>query len=656
MKSALAPALSVTHLTRAAVAKRESSVRGLLAALGAFWLRAPLRMFARAPFGASRADRRSGLGVLIGVALTCAFGPSVLADLRYEATITGIEDSDLADLLDEMSELKALQDDRLPASEEALRRRAERDLDRLKEAAHSLGYWNAQFSYQVDAASDPVKVTVTANPGALYRIASINVLGPDGKPLVVPIEPQAPPLPLKPGDPARTEPVIATENALLAALGHAGHPFANKTDRRVVVDHDTQTMAITYALEPGPSTRFGGAAIGGLARLDPGYIERRIQWRPGDGYDNRKVEETRRLLIESGLFSTVKITPVRDPVDRGQARMDIEAIERAHRTIGAGLAYNTSEGAGARLFWENRNLFGGAEYLRLSLDVGQQKMGVGANFRRPDFLATDQDLVATAEVADDTPVAYHSRYVRLSTGIERRFRPDLTLGAAFSIEKANVEQQANLGGLTATQRTQHYSLVGIPLYLKLDRSDDLLNPTRGYRGQISLVPYRSFSGPDLTFATGRISASTYQRLTASDRYVIAAFGAVSSIQGASLAELPADKRIYAGGGGSIRAYGYQLAGPLDLNNNPIGGKSSLEMSLEARIKITETIGIVPFVDAGSFYRSSLPELGRQLFWGPGLGFRYYTPFGPVRLDVATPFKRRPADSLVQLYISLGQAF
>jgi translocation and assembly module TamA len=99
-----------------------------------------------------------------------------------------------------------------------------------------------------------------------------------------------------------------------------------------------------------------------------------------------------------------------------------------------------------------------------------------------------------------------------------------------------------------------------------------------------------------------------------------------------------------------------MAGPLDPNNNPIGGRSSLELSLEARIKITDAIGIVPFVDAGSFYRNTVPQLGRQLFWGPGLGLRYYTAFGPIRLDIATPLKRRPADSRVQLYVSLGQAF
>jgi translocation and assembly module TamA len=600
--------------------------------------------------------RRNGLRLLFGVALACVCGPSVFADLRYEAEIAGVDDASLADLLDEVSELKELADDRLPASEEALRRRAEADLDRLKDAARSLGYWDAQFSYEIAASGEPVKVTVTANQGPLYRIAAIDILGPNGQPLAVPIDPDALPLPLKPGDPARTEPVVGTENALLAALGHAGYPFAKKAERRVVVDHDTRTMAITYALDPGPRMRFGRATVAGLVRLDPGYVERRVQWRPGESYDNRKVDETRRLLIESGLFSTVSVTPVRDPADPDQAPMEIETTERAHRTIGAGLAYNTSEGAGARVFWENRNLFGGAEYLRLSADVGQQKNGVAANFRRPDWLATDQDLLVSAEAANDTPAAYHSRYARLSGGIERRFRPDLTLGAALSIEKAKVIQQANPGPFSAAQQTQHYALIGLPLSLKLDRSDELLNPTSGYRGRISLVPYQSFSGPNLTFASGRISATTYQRLTDSDHYIVAVLGAVSSIQGASLAELPADKRIYAGGGGSIRAYGYQMAGQLDANDNPIGGKSSLEVSLEARIKITETIGIVPFIDAGSYYRESVPQLGRQLFFGPGLGLRYYTAFGPVRLDLATPMKRRSADSPIQLYISLGQAF
>src|SRR5207302_7422612 len=214
--------------------------------------------------------------LLLCGALAWLCGPSVLEDLRYKAKITGVEDSCLADLLDVLSELKSL-DDRLPSSEEALRRRDDRDLGLLQDAAHSLGYWNAQFSYEIDAASDPVDVTVMANPGPLYRIVSIEIRDPSGKPLIVPIDPAAPPLPLKPGDPARTEPVIATENALLAALGHAGYPFAKRTDRHVVVDHDMETMAVTYTLDPGPRMQFGAATISGLERLDPSFVQNRIQ-------------------------------------------------------------------------------------------------------------------------------------------------------------------------------------------------------------------------------------------------------------------------------------------------------------------------------------------------------------------------------------------
>jgi translocation and assembly module TamA len=356
------------------------------------------------------------------------------------------------------------------------------------------------------------------------------------------------------------------------------------------------------------------------------------------------------------LFSAVKIEPTPDPADPERVAMRVEAVERAHRTIGVGAAYSTSEGAAARVFWENRNLFGQAEYLHLTVEAGTQKVGASGIFRRPDFLAIDQDLVARAEIARENPAAYESRHVSLSVGLERRFRPGLTAGGGISIEKAHVDQEANIAPFDASERSQHYALIGLPLFVKVDRSNDLLNPTSGYRLQANLVPYRSFAGSDLTFVTERVAGSVYKRLGDTDRYVFAASAAVSSIQGASLPELPADKRIYAGGGGSVRAYGYQMAGPLDANKNPIGGRSSFEVSLEARIKITKTIGIVPFLDAGGFYRSPVPQLGRQIFYGPGLGLRYYTPFGPVRLDVATPLRRRPADPLVQVYISLGQAF
>ena len=579
-------------------------------------------------------------------------GSASCADLNYRAEIAGAEDSDLADLLDKVSELKSLED-KPPASEEALRRRADRDLGRLADAAHSLGYWDAEFSYTIDTEAEPTKVTVKVAPGPLYRVASVTVEGHDGQPLAIPNETK---LPLKPGDPARTAPVVTTETVLLTALGDSGHPFAKVEDRRVELDKTAHTMEVTYRLDPGPPERFGPAAITGLERLNPAYVEGRVRWQQGGVYNAAKVDETRQALIASGLFSTVRITPAPDPENPGEVRMTIDVTERLHRSIGAGVAYNTSQGPAARAFWENRNLFGNAEYLRLAVEGGQQIAGFRANFRRPDFLAVEQDFLAAAEVANDAPVAYHSRRAIVSAGLERRFGSFLTGGISLLGTKANVVQLANVNSITAAQRTQHYSLIGVPAYLKLDETDNLLNPTRGYRGQLAVTPAHTVSSPDLTFVTSLVSGSTYWALGAEDRAVLAARGALGSLDGAPLFELPADQRIYVGGGGSIRPYGYQMAGPLDPTNKPIGGKSSLVLNLEARVKITENIGVVPFVDAGSYYESPLPQLGRTLLYGVGVGLRYYTAFGPLRLDLATPLHKRSGNSPIQVYISLGQAF
>jgi translocation and assembly module TamA len=183
-----------------------------------------------------------------------------------------------------------------------------------------------------------------------------------------------------------------------------------------------------------------------------------------------------------------------------------------------------------------------------------------------------------------------------------------------------------------------------------------LSPTHGYRAELSVTPSHIFSAADLNYVTSLVSASTYWQLGDNGRAVLAGRAQLASLDGASLLALPADQRIYVGGGGTIRPYAYQTAGPLASNNDPIGGKSSLVLNFEARLKVTDTIGIVPFLDAGSYYESSVPQLGQRLLYGVGLGLRYYTAFGPLRLDLATPLYRRGSDSPIQVYISLGEAF
>src|SRR5262249_53987670 len=150
------------------------------------------------------------------------------------------------------------------------------------------------------------------------------------------------------------------------------------------------------------------------------------------------------------------------------------------------------------------------------------------------------------------------------------------------------------------------------------------------------TPFASLDSSSLNYLDARLSASGYQRLGSSDRFVLAGYGRIGSIAGVSQDDLPRDLRLYEGGGGSVRAYGFQRAGPLDVFGNPLGGVSSLVFGVELRTKITDTIGLVTFVDAGSVYDSSVPNPSQRLFWGPGIGVRYYSPIGPLRLDIATP--------------------
>jgi translocation and assembly module TamA len=567
------------------------------------------------------------------------------ADVRYQTEIVGIEDKALLDQLKSISQLVTLEE-RLPASNAALRRRCEDDLARLKQALESEGYWAPKLDLQIDSAADPAKVTVSIDAGPRYTLETVTFVAPDGggPPALDRIHPIA--FGLELGKPARAPPIVATEPRIAAELARHGYPYAKVTDRKVVVDHGTHTMSVTYTVDAGPLARFGAHRIEGLTRLDPAYVERRIKWRDGARYDGSRVEETRKALIDSALFAAVRITPAKEPDADGTVKMTIELTERLPRSIGAGVNYNTSEGFGVRAFWEHRNLFDGGEKLRISTDLAEQQLTLNATLRVPDFLAVEQDFLVSADLGEENPDAYDSKRLRLFSGIERRFDRTLAGTGGLSFEK---------GFVTNAQGSQNYTLAGIPLTMRRDTTDDLLNPTLGTRQSFAITPYQSVGGSkDLGFVSTRVGGSLYRALDDASRYVAAGYGAIGTIFGEGRDDIPADKRLYVGGGGSLRGYGYQRAGPLSADNRPLGGRSSLELGSELRIRITETIGIVPFLEAGNAYTGVWP--GGKLLFGTGIGARYYTTVGPVRLDLAFPLEKRSGDDAFQLYVSLGQAF
>jgi translocation and assembly module TamA len=590
-------------------------------------------------------------GALLAAALIAA---PAHAAVKYtpRIEIEGVRDSKLMGTLKGLSQLFQLKG-KPPDTVAGLDQRARDDIAKLKPAVQGAGYWESDLDYTIDENSDPVTVTITVRPGPLYHLASVELTAPGGG-APPPLRDGAPgSFGLKIGGPALTAPVVAAEALIVERYGNEGRPFAKLVDRKVIIDRATKTMAVTYVVDAGPRARFGPHTITGLQQLDRDYVERRVKWRAGDTYDARVVAQTRKVLIDSGLFASARIDVEPPAVDGGESPMSIVLVERARHSVGAGLYYDTSQGIGSRAFWEDRNLFGHAESLRFQTEIAQQLfLGLG-RFRKPDVLQTNQDFLAEAELSDERPDPYESQKFRLFSGLERHVTPERSFGAGLQVEKAHVDQHTLFD---STPTSFAYTLASLPLYARFDYTDDKLNPAEGHRESYTVTPYAHVAGANVNFVTFRAKGSAYYPLDDDHRYILAGFGGVASIVGESAGKLPADKRLYVGGGGSVRGFGYQRAGPLGTGDLPTGGVSSVEFGIELRAKITETIGIVPFFDAGSAYYTTLPNPGRDMFYGAGIGARYYTPIGPLRLDIGFPINKRPSDDAFQLYISVGQAF
>lgn len=583
--------------------------------------------------------------------------------IPYEVEFTGLEDDDLRTLLRDSSSLVSLKDDP-PPSVLGLERRADNDRERLQTALRSAGYYDARLDIRVDASQTPAKVTVAVTPGAPYRFKTITVVSTDGAPLpggdVTPGD-----IGLSVGAQARAPQVVDAQSALLRRMTERGHPFATIAERRVVVDHDDHSMDVTYKVDPGPLVFFGQTRIDGLVDVNEGLIRGRLPWKRGDIYDSDKIDRARQQIAQLGVFDTVRVRLADEPGPGGYTPVNVTLTERPRRFIGASAFYSTEDGVGGSAYWGNRNLFGGAEQLRLGVEVGRiggdngaaqgprgsldlPDIRLSANFRKPDFLAPRQSLIMDFQVASEQPPAYDRVATVGSATLERQVTDQLKISYGVLGERGRV--RSNL-------REYQTGFIGVPLGIAWDGSDNLLNPTKGYRASLLATPWFPYTGDtDSTFVSFQINASAYRDLADDGRYVAAARIGVGSTLGASLEQVPPDHRFYAGGGGSVRGYGFQKAGPRDIYGDPTGGRSLFEAGLELRVKVTETIGIVPFVDAGTVFDSAFPDFKEPLKVGAGIGARYYTDFGPLRVDVAFPLNADPGDAKWQLYLSLGQAF
>ncbi len=598
--------------------------------------------------------------------------------------VVGGDNKDLQQTLKDASTLQSLQSDP-PPDAAALVARAGADLPRLIDALWGAGFYNARVTINVagvpmdlqssrtEAATRAasgyraralVPVQIVADPGPQFALRNVSVLDAGtGRPFA---PGELPPrvVKIKPGDPARSADILAAQARIVDHFRSQSRPFAKVQQQSPVVFHPAQAMDVTLGIDPGPRAGIGAIAIQGAENVDPAVVRSFIYTEPGDPYSPEALASMRKSISQIEALSSVRIREAETLDAYGNLPLFVELTERPPRVIGASAQYSTTDGPAVRAYWAHRNLFGGAERLRLEgnlfyltedggrperddeFDWGDLGGRFRASFLKPALWGTRNDLLVDALVERDRTEGYTSRLVNATAGIRHRFTQTFSIQGGIEYERGQTSDV--LGQID-------YTLVGLPVSLSYDSTDNPLNPTEGIRLIASVTPYPEFLGSSVPITVARGTASAYYAFDEEARYVLAGRLGLGSIVGADLDEIPANRRFFAGGGGSVRGYSYRTLGPTFLGE-PIGGRSLLEASLEARIKITDTIGIVPFVDAGTAFESSYPDFDERIRIGVGLGLRYYTAIGPIRLDVAIPVNPERGDPSYAIYVGIGQAF
>lgn len=579
---------------------------------------------------------------------------SNLSVVLYEATFAGLPSKGLDDQVRAASQLLRLTGSP-PASVLGLRRRLRVDVQRTNEILKSEGYYGARVIPSLaragdsEAESEKAQVTLTVLPGVRYNFAEPSVqLEPS---LETPPRGYDAAVAALDGATARAAAAVDAEQAVVRSLENAGYPFAQALPRRAEVDHARTAIRLSIRVDPGPYYSFGAPRYSGLETVEANYLDRLLPWRTGDAFNRSALSDYRQTLINTRLFTSVKVEPLsRDLLSAGEP-LDVAVTvqEGSLRTIGASVSYARDEGFGGGVFWQHRNFLGQAETLDLKADASELNQSVSAGLTKPAFRRPDQVLSTGISLLHEDSDAFEEYSATVSAGLERDLWSDWRGGLGVSLEVAE---------LTDIFGVDQSYLIGVPLHLSQDHTDSLLDPKRGHRLALEVTPYfGEFAGTAL-FTRTAITGSYYYPLSDAPRpVVLAARVKLGSVLGESSRDIPANKRFYAGGGGSVRGFAYQTIGVLDAGNSPRGGRSVIEAGLEARVPISDSLSIVPFVDGGLISQDVVPSFSETMRFGAGLGARYETPVGPLRLDIALPVNRRSGvDDSFQFYISFGQAF
>ncbi|WP_244644110.1 autotransporter assembly complex protein TamA [Azorhizobium oxalatiphilum] len=598
--------------------------------------------------------------------------PAVADATPYALTIDVTGDSAAKSAVTDASNLERLKTN-APSGAAGLVRRALADRERIIAALYAEGYYAGRIDItvagvpadtvaafdRVEAArkAGDVPVVVKVDTGPQFQFGTVRLVDPAGRPLMD--GPSLKAMRLEAGQPAKATLITSAERTITTTLRNAGHPFARVASKDVVADHANRRVDVTYYVDPGRPATFGPFTVSGTKTIKPEFILSRVDIYPGEPYSPERLDALRKRLTAYEIIGSVRFREADRLNAQGQLPIEILVSERELHYVGFGAKYSSTDGSSANAFWGHRNLWGGGETLRLDAQVSWYSEGsdavpnadpfgyrLAASFSKPGIWTANDDLVAEAAVLREVTDAYVREGVTFTGGVRHRFNEDWSGQVGVDLEQSTVQDYFG---------TTDPFIAGIPVSLTGDTTDNPLDATKGYKFTATVEPFVAFGDSGAGPVMLKASLSAYHAFDEDKRWILAGRVSAGSLIGPELLDVPAQRRFYVGGGGTVRGIDYQKASPQTPNGIVIGGLSYFTASTEMRIKITDTIGVVPFFDMGAAFASEVPDFS-AMYYSAGIGLRYYTAVGPVRLDFAVPLNPPDGSSKYGVYLSLGQAF
>jgi translocation and assembly module TamA len=580
------------------------------------------------------------------------------------AKATGIDEADVKanavawrEVRQRFNDLSALDDGDGRADNRAeVGQRLRTDRQLLLDILNGQGFFDADVRISAEppaAEGAPLTVVLNVVPGRRYYLGQIIFTAPPMLPDDLITSNFVP----KSGDPIIADTVLAAEANISVVLPQNGYPFAKVGQRDILLDGDTGAGDYTLPVETGARSYFGQIRSEGTEAFGADHVAILRRFKTGDLYDSRLVDDLRSALVATGLLSTVSVEPVtgEGAAPDGTPYADLLVRQEAGppRTLAASAGYGTGQGFRLEGSWTHRNLFPPEGSLTVAGIIGTQEQALSLAFARANAGRRDRNIEVSLSATRGDFDAFEAYTGRLGGTISYVSTPiwqkKFTWSAGVEILATSEDSFDFASGL---RDRRIYYLAALPAQVGFDRSNDLLNPTKGYRLTLRFSPEASLGSGTQFYARAILDGSYY--FPATDDLVIAARARVGTISGIDRNNLAPSRRFYGGGGGSVRGFAFQELGPKDPNGDPVGGRSTNEAAVEARYRFGN-FGVVGFVDAGQVYESSIPKFDDWRF-GVGIGGRFYTNFGPVRLDIATPINRQTGESKISVYVSIGQAF